>query len=522
MGCASDDEYDPEFEEELDDRTTPEDPLFDTPTIASAQTDVFDMAGNQHAITPAILFSFANECCEEFGLADGLKEDVLRTAKLPPQLLLVRLYARTVAFGKNVQTTKVDSFLTSREFKQTISRRLQAGLLDPHISNYVEGTTARFVKHIVNNPASYEIPAAVQAQFMHSKLFSSAVAKVLSSFRGELQRKIQRSIAEKEDIGTLASRLAIHGFQMTQEHILRIAFLRSYYVEFTSKPNDKADPLSKDKEKESKKADKDKAETRFWSFIDAKLEKFHKRSLKDRLSSLERNLAKDKRAFPPLKGGAPVVPSTNMPEWQASVTRAISTMEAYQAATPSVGTQADDTDIPHSRLHQESREASIAPPLSTEPSSPINPPEVEEEIPASDQTLKHQLPPPSTGVYTSLTGGPGDMDIDSSYGNSRVPYQKHRPPASTSAHTTTAQTRRGAGQGIVRGGVIRHNPIGSPNHPSAASSTLPSGRASSRAAHPKVATAAVSQNPPGAHHCAENAQHDARYSDTAGTTLDHT
>jgi hypothetical protein len=95
----------------------------------------------------------------------------------------------------------------------------------------------------------------VQAQFMHSKTFSSAVGKVLSTFRGEMQRKvgfftqllaslpellliflqIQRSIIDKEDVATLASRLAVHGFRVGNDHILRIAFLvsRSSFPPYT-------------------------------------------------------------------------------------------------------------------------------------------------------------------------------------------------------------------------------------------------------------------------------------------------
>ncbi|KAJ1300389.1 hypothetical protein OPQ81_005208 [Rhizoctonia solani] len=159
----SDDEYYPEIKEEEEYPTFFQEPNINSRIIAS-QADAFGLAGNQNAPVPGNLATFADECCKEFGLADALKEDVLRTAKLPPHLLLLRLHARTVAFGEHVQTTQVNSFLTSREFKETITRRLQAGLLDPHISHYVNGTTAQFARHIIENPASYEIPMAVQAQ----------------------------------------------------------------------------------------------------------------------------------------------------------------------------------------------------------------------------------------------------------------------------------------------------------------------------------------------------------------------
>ncbi|KAJ1300240.1 hypothetical protein OPQ81_005069 [Rhizoctonia solani] len=437
MDFASDDEYNIEIEEEeLDNQFSPEDPPANAHTAGSSQIDIFGTTGQ--AITPTFLFSFAHGCCEEFGIADGLKEDVLRTAKLPPQLLLVRLYARTVAFGKNVQTTKVDSFLTSREFKETITRRLQAGLLDPHITNYVEGTTARFVKHIVENPASYEISTAVQAQFMHSKSFSSAVGKVLSAFRGELQRKIM-----------IEDTAIDHRLRGYWDACFATRHSRLSGDPRTSPPNcifgksgNKADALSSNKEKDNNKAEKDKSETKFWSYIDAKIAKLSKKPLKDRLSALERSLANDKRAFPPPKTGAPAMPSASMPEWQASVTRAVSTMESYQAPTPPVGTdpippfgaQANDTAVARSRprMRQPSRETSAAPQPSTSPSSPINQPEIEEEDEGEEeargpdiQPPRHKLPQHSTHAHASrahasLPNGPSDMEIDSHYGTGQV------------------------------------------------------------------------------------------------------
>ncbi|GAB1521051.1 hypothetical protein RhiTH_004142 [Rhizoctonia solani] len=353
MGCASsDDEYDIEVEDEEEDQTLPQAQPRGLQTLVSAQTNVFELVGNSQVTLSSNLMLFADGCCEEFGLANALKEDVLRTAKLPPQFLLTRLYARTVAFGKHVQNTKVDLFLTSREFKETVTRRLQAGLLDPYITRYVDGTTARFVRHIIENPASYEIPMAVQAQFMHSKLFSSA---------------IQRSVIEGEDIVTLSSKLAIHGFQMGKDHILWIAFLRDYYIDFTTKNNAKTAQLSND----------NKTETKFWSFVDAKLEKLMRKSLNDRLQSLDCTLAKDKRRFTAPKAGAPAILSKSMPEWQASVSHAISTMTAYQNSSPPIEEHpSSNTGGLNNAQPQESPSVSES---GADPSSPIQEPEFEQD-----------------------------------------------------------------------------------------------------------------------------------------------
>ncbi|KAF8749048.1 hypothetical protein RHS01_10428 [Rhizoctonia solani] len=190
MGCASsDNKYNIEVEDEEEDQMLPQAQPRGLQTLVSAQTNVFELVGNSQVTLSSNLMLFADGCCEEFGLANALKEDVLQTAKLPPQFLLTCLYACTVAFGKHIQNTKVDLFLTLRKFKETVTQRLQAGLLDLYITWYVDGTTAWFVRHIIENPASYEIPMAVQAQFMHSKLFLSAVGRVLSTFWGEVQQK---------------------------------------------------------------------------------------------------------------------------------------------------------------------------------------------------------------------------------------------------------------------------------------------------------------------------------------------
>lgn len=44
---------------------------------------------------------------------------------------------------------------------------------------------------MTENPASYNIPPAVQSHFMHGKVFSKAVGGVLSNYRGEIKRKVR-------------------------------------------------------------------------------------------------------------------------------------------------------------------------------------------------------------------------------------------------------------------------------------------------------------------------------------------
>jgi hypothetical protein len=59
------------------------------------------------------------------------------------------MYTRMSAVSQQVQQSTVASFLESADFKEHITRRLQAGLLDPNIPHYVQGTTARFVVRLL-------------------------------------------------------------------------------------------------------------------------------------------------------------------------------------------------------------------------------------------------------------------------------------------------------------------------------------------------------------------------------------
>ncbi|GAB1527464.1 hypothetical protein RhiTH_010639 [Rhizoctonia solani] len=502
MGCASsDNKYNIEVEDEEEDQTLPQAQPRGLQTLVSAQTNVFELVGNSQVTLSSNLMLFADGCCEEFGLADALKEDVLQTAKLPPQFLLTCLYARTVAFGKHVQNTKVDSFLTSREFKETVTRRLQAGLLDPYITRYVDGTTARFVRHIIENPASYEIPMAVQAQFMHSKLFSSA---------------IQRSVIEGEDIVTLSSKLAIHGFQMGKDHILRIAFLRDYYIDFTTKNNAKTAQLSND----------NKTETKFWSFVDAKLEKLMRKSLNDRLQSLDCTLAKDKRRFTAPKAGAPAILSKSMPEWQASVSHAISTMTAYQNSSPPIEEHpSSNTGGLNNAQPQESPSVSES---GADPSSPIQEPEFEQdknsEVTGSGQASGN-MPLQYDQQRLQQTGR--GVEINVQWATDQASSSERLPLANTAIRTGSNSNRRVTVLDTgLRGEAVRYNPLGTSGRLSTASPTPPpSHPVNTRVLRPRItgsireSTSGPSPSSGTQQHPPENTQYDPHTSETGRATL---
>jgi hypothetical protein len=61
------------------------------------------------------------------------------------QLIAIRQYTRVVALTHNINQSLTESFLESAEFKDHITRRIQATFLDAAIPTYVRGSTARLI-----------------------------------------------------------------------------------------------------------------------------------------------------------------------------------------------------------------------------------------------------------------------------------------------------------------------------------------------------------------------------------------
>ncbi|CCO38197.1 hypothetical protein BN14_12363 [Rhizoctonia solani AG-1 IB] len=133
---------------------------------------------------------YAALCCEEFGLTDSDKADVLRVSQMHTQFIAIRQYTRVVALTQHITQSLTESFLLSTEFKDHVTRRIQATFLDATIPTYVRGSTARLIQHMQENPGSWRIPRAVHAHFVNSKAFRKAVAAVASNFRGDMRRKV--------------------------------------------------------------------------------------------------------------------------------------------------------------------------------------------------------------------------------------------------------------------------------------------------------------------------------------------
>jgi hypothetical protein len=60
-------------------------------------------------------------------------------------LIAIRQYARVLGLTYNVNRLLTESFLESVEFKDHVTRRIQATFLDAAIPTYVRGSTSRLI-----------------------------------------------------------------------------------------------------------------------------------------------------------------------------------------------------------------------------------------------------------------------------------------------------------------------------------------------------------------------------------------
>ncbi|KAF8608024.1 hypothetical protein BDV93DRAFT_240120 [Ceratobasidium sp. AG-I] len=223
-----------EFEPVQSDPDTPPGSPRLAATHARAIADTYTLDNSE--INTQVLRDYASLCCEELGLTDVDKDDVPRTSQMNPHLIAVRQYARVVSLTHNVNRLLTESFLESAEFKDHVTRRIQATFLDADIPTYVRGCTARLIQHMQENPASWHIPPVVHAHFVNSKVFRKAVAAIASNARDDMRRKIKKSMTDNSDIGAFAKKLCVKGYQPTVGHWRRFALLRCYMRDWEKLP----------------------------------------------------------------------------------------------------------------------------------------------------------------------------------------------------------------------------------------------------------------------------------------------
>ncbi|KDN49841.1 hypothetical protein RSAG8_01906, partial [Rhizoctonia solani AG-8 WAC10335] len=332
MGFFSDTEID--FEDDQGGDTPPQSPRL---AATHAQTIAEKVASAGPDLPGNIARDYAALCCKEFGLADLDKDDVLRVSQMSPHLIAIRQYTRVVALTHNVNQLLTESFLDSAEFKDHVTRRIQATFLDATIPTYVRGSTARLIQHMQDNPSSWRISAVVHAHFVNSKAFRKAVAAVASNFRGDMRRKIKKSMVDKLDIGALANKLCVKGYQPTNEHWRRFALLRCYMADWEKLPchPGKGRGVS------------------FWVYIDTKLDKLRAQCAKPTKEAtevavkqrLKANLKNDQQQFTgPASGRTKLPKNIQIPDWQRDHGKAVSDMSGYVVeASPDDEDDEDDT-----------------------------------------------------------------------------------------------------------------------------------------------------------------------------------
>ncbi|CUA75545.1 hypothetical protein RSOLAG22IIIB_05943 [Rhizoctonia solani] len=327
---------------------------------APATGSAFDYIDMSNIAPRAALLAFVEGCSEELMLSDESREIALQTAKLPLDFMVMRLFTHVLEQRQDNSKTKVEDFLLSPTFKTSIKRRIQGGLLDPHIPFYVRGYTARFVRHMRQNPASYELPLVVQKRLLNTKKFSSAVGEILSSFRGELRRKIFASIEDKADISSTAEKLAIEGYLLSEDHIKQFALLRQLSEDYIKSEADAqakkaaenlhaqaAHTRAQGRRKKSKVDGAPQKALAFWTYIDAQMHRFQQYTHAKRTEILKKVLRNDRKKYPDPTGQARYFPPANrllVSQWQADATQAIQAMAEYTLTAAQEGQDAPPTD----------------------------------------------------------------------------------------------------------------------------------------------------------------------------------
>ncbi|KAG9122457.1 hypothetical protein FRC07_001140 [Ceratobasidium sp. 392] len=178
-------------------------------------------------------------------------------------------------------------------------------------SGATASTGGKRKKHMVANPGVYGITEAVQERFIHSKEFSSAVGDVFSGFRSEMKRKTEKGSEEGMDIYSLCHTLVPRGFQLTEEHALRLSLVRIYLNKYNG-----ITWKAKDKEKKP-----------FWDWFDTRLEDFHQLSEEKQTRKLQKNLRLDLRQYPVPPGNMSSFPPVAcLPPWQVDVSITVAEM----------------------------------------------------------------------------------------------------------------------------------------------------------------------------------------------------
>ncbi|KAG9098243.1 hypothetical protein FRC06_006615 [Ceratobasidium sp. 370] len=229
---------------------------------------------------------FANKLCDQVGVTPLQRSQVAAHSQLSTHDLILTIYTQGLAV-KAVPGEQYD-FSKSRVFKEFITPRLHATVLDANIDAYVTGVTERFVKHIRVNYQTYHLERSDLAEFAFNKSCNTAVSGLFTAYRSDIKKKFFESLDSQVDIGTLAESFNMENYQMTREHWGRYAVIRSYVSEY------------------QKEKREDRKTGSFWSYIDKKLARIRQGLLKhpepERAARLKKKIDKaltlDQQKYP--------------------------------------------------------------------------------------------------------------------------------------------------------------------------------------------------------------------------------
>ncbi|KAI0926601.1 hypothetical protein AcV7_005493 [Taiwanofungus camphoratus] len=87
-----------------------------------------------------------------------------------------------------------------------------------------------------NNTAVFAIPPPMLQDHDLMKKLTHFVTDILTELRSSIKTKLHTSIKKRENIGTLARRLASSAMEISLAHWARIAFIRSALIQFEDMP----------------------------------------------------------------------------------------------------------------------------------------------------------------------------------------------------------------------------------------------------------------------------------------------
>ncbi|KAJ7857332.1 hypothetical protein B0H14DRAFT_2578469 [Mycena olivaceomarginata] len=230
------------------------------------------------------------------------------------KLVVITLAAVLGQQADSSNTSKLQTYLASGEFKDNVTAQVRCILLDPKLSSYKIGFFDRLMRHIRLNPATYHIPHEFRGMIT-TQLFGSAVSRAATTARADVKRKMVLGWNVKASIYELVKTLAYKSSQeMTDVIWGRTAWVQMKLVDYKTQ------------------AGKDDGA---WDWVDQQLAKEREKSLMVPLEEramftsfvFEEALKSHLQLCKPKKGKNKS--STRIAKWQEDISRAVAEMESY-------------------------------------------------------------------------------------------------------------------------------------------------------------------------------------------------